>query len=64
MYEANAEKICIMAIDATKFVNWAMICNVYGYTLVKLSEFNAASVDFKKILKEIEQTKKVMDLKK
>ncbi|MDJ0332977.1 IS110 family transposase, partial [Planococcus sp. S3-L1] len=43
MRGANAEKICIVAIDAAKFVNAAMICNVYGDILVKPFEFNAAS---------------------
>ncbi|MGE6371034.1 IS110 family transposase [Planococcus kocurii] len=57
MRGANAEKICIVAIDAAKFVNAAMICNVYGDILVKPFEFNAASAGFEKLVKEIEQAR-------
>ncbi|ANU15236.1 IS110 family transposase [Planococcus halocryophilus] len=53
----NAEKICIVAIDAAKFVNAAMICNVYGDILVKPFEFNASSTGFHRLVKEIEEAK-------
>ena len=57
MRGANAEKICIVAIDAAKFVNAAMICNVYGDILVKPFEFNASSTGFNRLVKEIKEAK-------
>ncbi|WP_233208606.1 IS110 family transposase [Planomicrobium sp. MB-3u-38] len=53
----NAQKICIVAIYAAKFVNAAMICNVYGDIHVKPFEFNASSPGFKRLMEEIDQAK-------
>lgn len=57
MRAENAKKICIVAIDAAKFVNTAMICNVYGDILIKPFEFNASSTGFTRLIQEVMQAK-------
>lgn len=57
MRGVNSEKICIVAIDAAKFMNAAMICNVYEDILVKPFEFNASSPGFNRLTEEIDQAK-------
>jgi len=47
----------IVAIDAAKFVNSAMICNIYGDILTKPFEFNSSSTGFNQLVEEVEQAK-------
>lgn len=53
----NAHQICIVTIDVAKFVNSAMICNIYGDILTQPFEFNLSSTGFSQLVDEVEQAK-------
>lgn len=42
----NAHQICIVAIDTAKYVNSAMISNIYGDILIRPFDFNASVTGF------------------
>ena len=59
----NANQICIVAIDAAKFMHSAMISNIYGDILTKPFDFNASRSGFEELTEAIEQAKEAYDFK-
>ena len=57
MRSAEADHYCIVAIDAAKYVNTAMICTIFGDILRGPFEFDGSQTGFQLLKKEIEQTK-------
>ena len=57
----KAHRICIVAIDAAKYVNSAMISTIYGDILTKPFDFSASSSGFQKLIEAIEQAKEGYD---
>ena len=62
MRSAEADHYCIVAIDAAKYVNTAMICTIFGDILRGPFEFDGSQTGFQLLKKEIEQTKEAYQL--
>lgn len=62
MRSAEADKYCIVAVDAAKYVNAAIICNIEGYILKGPFEFDGSQTGFKVLKKEINQTREAYQL--
>ena len=59
----NANQICIVAIDAAKFMHSAMISNIYGDILTKPFDFSASRSGFEELIEAIEQATEAYDFK-
>ncbi|WP_260858180.1 IS110 family transposase, partial [Bacillus sp. FJAT-22090] len=59
----NAHQICIVAIDAAKYVHSAMISNIFGDILTKPFDFSASHSGFRELIEAIEQVKEAYDFK-
>ena len=57
----NAHQICIVAIDAAKYVHSAMISNIFGDILTKPFDFSASHLGFQQLVEAIEHAKKGYD---
>ncbi|WP_240315650.1 IS110 family transposase [Sporosarcina sp. PTS2304] len=62
MRSAEADHYCIVAIDAAKYVNTAMICTIFGDILRGPFEFDGSQTGFQLLKKEIEQTSEAYQL--
>jgi transposase len=56
--EHGAENILVVAIDAAKYINKALLCNLYGDVYIRPFEFDATMQGFKGLLHHIEAIKK------
>jgi transposase len=56
MREEKAEEYCIVAIDAAKYVNTAMVCTIYGDILQDPFEFDGSMTGFQLLEKHIDMT--------
>ncbi|MGG3467306.1 transposase [Neobacillus pocheonensis] len=61
--ETGTENLMLVAIDAAKFTQKALICTIYGDILVKPFEFDASMTGFKYLKKVIHTEKEVNGLK-
>lgn len=62
MRSQEADKYCIVAIDAAKYVNTAMICTIFGDILRGPFEFDGSRTGFQVLQKEIDQTREAYQL--
>ncbi|WP_303966703.1 IS110 family transposase [Sporosarcina ureae] len=62
MRSAEADQYCIVAIDAAKYVNTAMICTIFGDILRGPFEFDGSQTGFQVLKKEIDQTREAYQL--
>ncbi|WP_233190954.1 IS110 family transposase [Sporosarcina sp. P19] len=62
MRSQKADKYCIVAIDAAKYVNTAMICTIFGDILRGPFEFDGSQTGFQVLKKEIDQTREAYQL--
>lgn len=56
MREEKPKEYCIVAIDAAKFVNTAMVCTIYGDILQDPFEFDGSMTRFHLMKKQINAT--------
>ncbi|WP_415579419.1 hypothetical protein [Filibacter tadaridae] len=56
MREEKAKEYCIVAIDAAKFVNTAMVCTIYGDILQDPFEFDGSMTGYQLMKKHIDAT--------
>jgi len=56
MREEKAKEYCIVAIDAARYVNTAMICKIYGDILQEPFEFDRSMTGYQLMKKHIEAT--------
>ena len=56
MRDEKASEYCIVAIDAAKFVNTAMICTIYGDILQAPFEFDGSTTGYQLMKKRIDTT--------
>jgi len=56
MREEKAKEYCIVAIDAAKFVNTAMVCTIYGDILQAPFEFDGSMTGYQLMKKHIDAT--------
>ena len=56
MRDEKASEYCIVAIDAAKFVNMAMICTIYGDILQEPFEFDGSTTGHQLMKKHIDAT--------
>lgn len=56
MRDEKASEYCIVAIDAAKFVNTAMICTIYGDILQEPFEFDGSKTGYRLMKRHIETT--------
>jgi len=62
MRSAEADKYCIVAVDAAKYVNAAVICNIYGDILKGPFEFDGSQTGFQALKNQINQTREAYKL--
>ena len=62
MRSAEADQYCIVAVDAAKYVNTAMICTIFGDILRGPFEFDGSQTGFQVLKKEIDQTREAYQL--
>lgn len=62
MRSPEADKYCIVAVDAAKYVNAAMICTIYGDILKGPFEFDGSMTGFNTLKMAIEETKEAYAL--
>ena len=62
MRSPEADKYCIVAVDAAKYVNAAMICTIYGDILKGPFEFDGSMTGFSTLKMAIEETKEAYAL--
>jgi len=62
MRNSEADKYCIVAVDAAKYVNAAMICTIYGDILKGPFEFDGSMTGFHILQTAIEETKEAYQL--
>jgi len=56
MREEKAKEYCIVAIDAAKYVNTAMVCTIYGDILQEPFEFDGSMTGYLLMKKHIDAT--------
>ncbi|OIU70941.1 hypothetical protein [Rossellomorea aquimaris] len=54
----GAENILVVAIDAAKYINKALLCNLYGDVYIRPFEFDSTMQGFKRLHHQIEAIKK------
>ena len=54
MRDSQASQYCIVAIDAAKFVNTAMVCTIYGDILQDQFEFDGSKTGYQLLKKHID----------
>ncbi len=62
MREEKAKEYCIVAIDAAKFVNTAMVCTIYGDILQEPFEFDGSMTGYQLMKKYIDATREAYSL--
>jgi transposase len=56
--EHGAENILVVAIDAAKYINKALLCNLYGDVFIRPFEFDSTMYGFKGLREQVEKVKK------
>lgn len=62
MRSPEADRYCIVGIDAAKYVNTAIICTIYGDILKGPFEFDGSQTGFNLLKAEIDQTREAYQL--
>jgi len=62
MRSPEADRYCIVGIDAAKYVNTAIICTIYGDILKGPFEFDGSQTGFNVLKAEIDQTREAYQL--
>lgn len=62
MRSTEADQYCIVAVDAAKYVNTAMICTIFGDILRGPFEFDGSQTGFQVLKNEIDQTREAYQL--
>lgn len=62
MRSPEANRYCILAVDAAKYVNAAMICTIYGDILKGPFEFDGSQTGFHVLRKAIDETREAYQL--
>ncbi len=62
MRSREADHYCIVAVDAAKYVNTAIICTIYGDILKGPFEFDGSSTGFQVLKTEIDRTREAYQL--